>query len=141
MRTMFAELAILVIALTFMSISTNVSLAFSVSPNLPTRQRAGNLIFQAADPWNHAAASDGKIDGGSLERIEFKIYPDGRVEETVYGVKGNNCHKVTEKINELLGQVVATSPTPELYEQELVMDETLYNRENTGNSWEGNSSW
>lgn len=29
-----------------------------------------------------------------MERIEFTIYPDGRVEELVVGVKGENCHKV-----------------------------------------------
>lgn len=29
-----------------------------------------------------------------MERIEFTIHPDGRVEELVVGVKGENCHKV-----------------------------------------------
>jgi len=31
---------------------------------------------------------------GSMEQIEFVIYPDGRVEEKVTGVKGKNvmCH-------------------------------------------------
>jgi hypothetical protein len=31
-----------------------------------------------------------------MERIEFTIHPDGRVEELVVGVKGENCHKVNE---------------------------------------------
>ena len=35
---------------------------------------------------------------GSVETIEFKIYSDGRVEEVVRGVKGNDCHKVTKDI-------------------------------------------
>ena len=80
-----------------------------------------------------------------MEIIEFKIYPDGRVEETVRGVKGNNCHKVTEGINEMLGKVVATAPTEEMYEQEVVVETTLTesvsNGNSNGNSWEGSSSW
>ena len=72
----------------------------------------------------------------------FKIYPDGRIEETVRGVKGGNCHKVTEKINEMLGEVVASQPTEEMFEQEVVNDNTLYQSESDGSSdWEGSSSW
>lgn len=81
---------------------------------------------------------------GSVERIEFKIYPDGRVEETVRGVKGNDCHKVTEKINEALGKVVDSTPTEEMYENNLVIDQTLTNKvgdNDSGASWEGSSSW
>jgi len=80
---------------------------------------------------------------GSIEQIEFKIYPDGRVEETVRGVKGGNCHTVTEKINEALGKVIASAPTEELYEQEVVIDQTLTQTEGTGSSWDGStpSSW
>jgi hypothetical protein len=83
-------------------------------------------------------------DMGSLETIEFKIYSDGRVEETVRGVKGNNCHKVTEKINESLGKVVVSEPTEEMWENELVIDQTLTNtvgESEEGSAWEGKSSW
>lgn len=80
-----------------------------------------------------------------MERIEFKIFPDGRVEETVIGIKGDKCHKVTESINANLGKVVATSPTEEMYEQELVVEETVSVQESSSNgskeSWEGSSSW
>ena len=79
-------------------------------------------------------------DSGSVEQIEFKIYPDGRVEETVRGIKGNNCHKVTEKINESLGEVIASAPTEELYEQELVIDQTVKNTQ-SGSGWDGGSTW
>lgn len=48
------------------------------------------------------------------EKIKFKIYSDGRVEETVIGVAGENCLKVTEKLNEKLGKVVTTKPTEEM---------------------------
>ena len=82
-----------------------------------------------------------------MEQIEFKIYPDGRVEEIVRGIKGDNCHKVTETIHESLGQVVSSQPTEELYEQELVVDQTITETitENSSNgessSWEGQSTW
>ena len=80
---------------------------------------------------------------GNVEQIEFKIYPDGRIEETVRGVKGNNCHKVTEKINESLGKVVASAPTEEMYEQEVVIEQTLTNNVGDGSAgdWEGKTSW
>jgi Protein of unknown function (DUF2997) len=60
----------------------------------------------------------------------------------VRGIKGGNCHKVTEKINEQLGKVVNSAPTEELYEQKVVVDQTLINTESTGgSSWEGGNSW
>lgn len=76
----------------------------------------------------------------AVEQIEFKIYPDGRVEETVRGIKGNNCHQVTEKINEALGEVVHTAPTEEMYETEIVQDQTI-TQTNSGDSWNGASTW
>lgn len=76
----------------------------------------------------------------AVEQIEFKIYPDGRVEETVRGIKGNNCHQVTEKINEALGEVVHTAPTEEMYESEIVQDQTI-TQTNGGDSWNGGSTW
>ena len=77
-----------------------------------------------------------------MERIEFKIYPDGRVEEKVTGVKGGDCHTITAKINELLGEVVQSEPTEEAFVQETV-DTTLYNRVQDGNAgdWESQSTW
>jgi hypothetical protein len=46
----------------------------------------GNLV--------HAAKTSTTQIAMGMERIEFTIYPDGRVEELVVGVKGENCHKV-----------------------------------------------
>ena len=57
---------------------------------------------------------------GGIERIEFKILPDGRVEERVFGVKGEECLKITESIHEKLGEVVATNPTEEMVEEKVV---------------------
>ena len=119
----------------------------SRSPRFGRRQTASPLM-QAADAWSNSATT-AAAGGGGMEQVEFKIYPDGRVEETVRGVKGNNCHKVTEKINEALGQVVASQPTAEMFEQEVLVENTLYNKQETGgtssstgdSSWEGSSSW
>jgi len=80
---------------------------------------------------------------GRQERIEFKIFPDGRVEEKVLGVQGDACLKITEDINEKLGNVISTTPTEEMYQEEIKLDQTLINgnTEGDGSSWEGSSSW
>jgi len=88
-------------------------------------------------------------DFGNIEEIEFRIYPDGRIEETVRGVKGENCHKVTERINGMLGKQIDTKPTEELYETELTISNTVEekvdgsggSRDGSGGGWEGASSW
>lgn len=88
------------------------------------------------------ASSSSSSAAGSLERLEFKIYPDGRVEETVHGIKGGQCLSVTEKINKVLGEVVQTAPTEEMYEQQIVTDQTLYQSTSTTTTdWESGSSW
>ena len=117
---------------------------------------SSTVMNLSADSWDSASSSSAGAGGGGggggsgqIEQIEFKIFPDGRVEETVRGVKGNNCHKVTEKINEALGEVVASQPTEEMFEQEVTGDQTLYNTNGGGSSssssssdsWEGSSSW
>lgn len=81
-------------------------------------------------------------DGGGIERIEYKIHADGRIEETVKGVKGNNCHKITEDIHAKLGKVVATKPTEEMYEKAIVIENTVQAREGGDNSGDwGTSTW
>jgi Protein of unknown function (DUF2997) len=97
--------------------------------------------FRASPAFTRSRSSLKMSDTGGLETIEFRIYPDGRVEETVRGIKGGNCHKVTEAINEVLGKVIDTAPTEELYEQELVVDQTVTLTEGTGGGWEALSSW
>ncbi len=79
-----------------------------------------------------------------MEEIEFTIYPDGRVTEVVRGVKGGNCQKLTESINKNLGKVVDSSPTEEMFEQELVVDQTLQQKiGGEGGVWDGSmgGSW
>lgn len=84
------------------------------------------------------------LKDGNIEQIEFKIFPDGRIEETVRGIKGGECHKVTEEINQSLGKVVDSKPTEEMYEQEIVIEQTVdVSNSNGGGSggWDGASSW
>jgi hypothetical protein len=92
-----------------------------------------------AESWDGTSSSGGGT--GGIEQVEYKIFSDGRIEETVRGVKGNDCHKITDQISSKLGEVVATSPTEEMYEQEVVLDQTVKQTEGTGDSFEGGSSW
>ena len=128
---------VLVLLSIVVSTMTSAVVAFQVP--MPTSygsvQQQRQSIIQTnmnADSWNAPATG-----GGAIETIEFTIYPDGRVEETVRGVKGNNCHKVTEKINEALGAVIASTPTEEMFEQQVEVTETI----NLSNGWESSSTW
>ena len=99
------------------------------------------VVLKASNDWS--GSSTGGSGQGRLVELKYKIYPGGRVEELVQGVKGGNCHKVTEDIEAALGDVVATDPTEEMYENEIeIKTETQVKN---GNSWEdsgsGFSSW
>lgn len=98
---------------------------------LPSRSNTNNINTQL---YNDAGSS------GGMEEIEFRIYPDGRVTEIVRGVKGENCEKITEAINNQLGNVVASQPTEEMFETEVVVDTTIQEKNGDG-GWEGSSSW
>ena len=56
---------------------------------------------------------------GETVRVKFRIYPDGRVEETVSGIRGSYCTKVTEELNEKLGKVTQTKPTEEMFQEKV----------------------
>ena len=80
-----------------------------------------------------------------MEELEFIIHADGRVEERVRGIKGQDCSSVTQEINKQLGEVYESKPTEEMFEQkvELTVDvEASVNIEGGGQTggW-GQTSW
>mmetsp|Transcript_28292 Transcript_28292/g.56986 ORF Transcript_28292/g.56986 Transcript_28292/m.56986 type:complete len:112 (+) Transcript_28292:153-488(+) len=92
----------------------SIAFASAFKPGLPNRwvasQRKSRVICMMA----------------GTQRIKFKIYPNGRVEETVYGVKGEQCLKVTEEVNAKLGKVVATQETEEMIQEEVSVTNEVY---------------
>lgn len=70
----------------------------------------------------------------NVETLEFIIYPDGRVKETVTGIVGASCQEVTAAIEEQLGVVLSQQSTAEYYAQE-VTQSTKVNNQNTFSGW------
>lgn len=108
--------------LTFSIAFTIIAAASGFAPNLAPSQISTRLFE------------------GRFESIEFKIFPDGRVEQIVQGVKGEQCLKVTEEINAALGEVVHTQPTEEMFQAEVEISEEV-KVTNSENDYEGSSSW
>ena len=54
-----------------------------------------------------------------METLEFIIYPDGRVKETVTGIVGASCQEVTAAIEEQLGVVIDQKQTSDYYAQQV----------------------
>ncbi len=54
----------------------------------------------------------------SLQTIRYRIRPDGRVEETVEGLSGSACERLTERIEARLGSVQQRQPTAEAFQTE-----------------------
>ncbi len=64
----------------------------------------------------------------NMETLEFIIYPDGRVKETVTGIIGSSCQEVTAKIEAQLGQVVSQEKASEYYTQPVNQSAKASNR-------------
>ncbi len=60
-----------------------------------------------------------------METLEFIIYPDGRVKETVTGIVGSSCQEVTAAIEKQLGVVVDQQQTSDYYAQNKVQSATV----------------
>jgi hypothetical protein len=131
-----------ILALVSLLLTARTTTAFTIAPQASAVQRRSRSSPSQllAESWDGTKSTGGGT--GGIEQIEYKIFPDGRIEETVRGIKGNNCHKVTDQISAKLGEVVSTTPTEEMYEQEVVLDQTIKQTEGgSGDSWEGGSSW
>ena len=57
--------------------------------------------------------------------LRFRIRQDGRVEESVEGVIGEDCHQLTEKLEAALGSVEHRELKPEAYLQQELQSQTL----------------
>lgn len=64
------------------------------------------------------------------KQIKLRVYPDGRVEAVVEGVKGKRCTDYIKVLEEVLqAEVVESAYTPEYYEtEEVVVEETQAQR-------------
>ena len=54
-----------------------------------------------------------------MEELEFVIYPDGRVVETVTGIVGSSCAEVTAALEAQLGIVLSQKKTSEFFAQQV----------------------
>ncbi|MEI6380782.1 MAG: DUF2997 domain-containing protein [Cyanobacteriota bacterium ELA615] len=69
----------------------------------------------------------------NLETLEFIIFPDGRVQETVTGIVGSSCQEVTAAIELQLGLVITQEKTSQYYNQAIEQSHQL-SQENTWSS-------
>ncbi|MFN9175004.1 MAG: DUF2997 domain-containing protein [Synechocystis sp.] len=61
----------------------------------------------------------------SLETLEFVIYPDGRVKETVTGIVGRSCQEVTAAIEAELGIVLTQQATADFFAQTNPLEQSV----------------
>lgn len=66
------------------------------------------------------------------ETLEFIIYPDGRVKETVTGIIGSSCQEVTAAVEAELGVVLSQETTSEYYAQQNKQSTKLSNQDSFG---------
>ncbi|QUS60926.1 DUF2997 domain-containing protein [Synechocystis sp. PCC 7339] len=72
----------------------------------------------------------------NLETLEFVIYPDGRVKETVTGIVGRSCQEVTAAIEAELGVVLTQQTTSEFFAQINPLNQSVQQSQ-TLSSWPG----
>ncbi|MEA5552691.1 DUF2997 domain-containing protein [Anabaena cylindrica UHCC 0172] len=70
-----------------------------------------------------------------METLEFIIYPDGRVKETVTGMVGNSCAEVTAAIEAQLGQVLNQEPTSEFFANNNIPESAVVNTQTAFSEW------
>ncbi|MDJ0898694.1 MAG: DUF2997 domain-containing protein [Xenococcus sp. MO_188.B8] len=70
----------------------------------------------------------------NAETLEFIIYPDGRVKETVTGIIGSSCQEVTAAVEAELGVVISQETTSEYYAQKN-QQSTKVNNQDTFSDW------
>lgn len=76
-----------------------------------------------------------------METLEFVIYPDGRVKETVTGIVGVSCAEVTAAIEAQLGEVIAQETSSEYYAQPVVVSSNVSSVAQLSQTGVASSSW
>ena len=61
----------------------------------------------------------------NLETLEFVIYPDVRVKETVTGIVGRSCQEVTAAIEAELGIVLTQQSTADFFAQTNPLEQSV----------------
>ncbi len=69
-----------------------------------------------------------------METLEFIIYSDGHVQETVTGIMGISCAEVTAAIEAQLGQVLSQEVTSEYFAQTIEQSATATTYSTVGKS-------
>lgn len=87
----------------------------SVSAHSRAPRRRANVTAQSSE--------------NQRQTIEYIVRPDGRVEEKVLNVDGQECVKITEEINEKLGEVVSTNLTEDYFKDPQTITEHNINEE------------
>lgn len=64
----------------------------------------------------------------TMETLEFIIYPDGRVQETVTGIIGKSCEEVTLAIELQLGKVVSQEKTADYFQEKIKENNQIKNQ-------------
>eukprot|EP00965_Chrysotila_dentata_P251724 6210226-Pleurochrysis_carterae.AAC.3 len=126
-------LVLLIAAVSFESLA-----AFSAPSSYLSKSAAPRQLRFGSAAHSHTAYS--QLSRGAMVTMEmqfsavvseceqeliFIIHADGRVEERVQGVKGANCQKVTQEIEQALGEVYQTEATQEMYEQVVEVENTV----------------
>lgn len=71
----------------------------------------------------------------SMETLEFVIFPDGRVQETVTGIVGASCAEVTAAIEAQLGRVLSVEKTSEYFAQPTHQTTTVQTSQAAASNW------
>ena len=66
-----------------------------------------------------------------MKQIKFSIRQDGTVTEEVIGLESDNCVRLTESIEEALGEVVTRKYKPEFYNNVTLQHNQNDNQEQT----------
>eukprot|EP00173_Palmaria_palmata_P001905 Plantae.Rhodophyta-Palmaria_palmata.ctg21393.p1 GENE.Plantae.Rhodophyta-Palmaria_palmata.ctg21393~~Plantae.Rhodophyta-Palmaria_palmata.ctg21393.p1 ORF type:complete len:120 (-),score=4.93 Plantae.Rhodophyta-Palmaria_palmata.ctg21393:42-401(-) len=112
---------------------TFVSVCASNAPFLP-QTRAVTTHVNSVSPYSRTPrratiTAQSSQNQNQRQIIEYIVRPDGRVEEKVLNVDGQECLEITNEINEKLGEVVSTKLTEDYFKDPQTITEHNINKE------------